>query len=94
MLRHETPEDFVIATGESRTLGEFAAAAFVAFGLDWRQHVVADPELARPTDILLSVGRPARARERLKWEATVRMPEIVRRLAAAEAAESGMELRG
>ena len=94
MLRHETPEDFVIATGESRTLGEFAAAAFAAFGLDWRQHVVADPELARPTDILLSVGRPARARERLKWEATVRMPEIVRRLAAAEAAESGMELRG
>jgi GDPmannose 4,6-dehydratase len=89
MLRQETPEDFVIATGESRTLGEFAAAAFAAFGLDWQEHVVSDPALARPTDILLSVGRPTRARERLKWEATMRMSEVVRRLAAGEGLRNG-----
>jgi GDPmannose 4,6-dehydratase len=89
MLRQETPEDFVIATGESRTLGEFAAEAFAAFGLDWKEHVVSDPDLSRPTDILLSVGRPARARERLKWEATMRMSEVARQLAAEEAARNG-----
>ena len=66
------------------SLGEFTAEAFAAFGLDWQQHVVPDPQFARPTDINVSVGRPARARERLNWEAKVRMREIVRRLAAEE----------
>ena len=88
MLRQERPEDFVIATGISRTLGEFTAEVFAAFGLDWKEHVVADPGLERPTDILVSVGRPARARERLKWEATMRMSEVARRLAAEETAEN------
>jgi GDPmannose 4,6-dehydratase len=89
MLRQETPEDFVIATGESRTLGEFAAEAFAAFGLDWKAHVVSDPALSRPTDIVMSVGRPARARERRKWEATMRMSDVTRRLAAEETARHG-----
>jgi GDPmannose 4,6-dehydratase len=89
MLQRDTPEDFVIATGESHSLGEFAAEAFAAFDLDWQQHVVSDPQFARPTDILVSVGRPARARERLNWEAKVRMREIVRRLAAEESAKAG-----
>jgi len=84
MLQQDTPEDFVIATGESHSLEEFAAEAFTAFGLDWKEHVVSEPQLARPTDILVSVGRPARARERLRWEAKIRMREIVRRLAAEE----------
>jgi GDPmannose 4,6-dehydratase len=86
MMRQERPEDFVIATGESRTLGEFTAEVFAAFGLDWQDHVVSDAELARPTDIELSVGCPARARERLAWQATTRMSEVARRLAAEEAA--------
>ena len=89
MLRQETPEDFVIATGESRTLGEFAAEAFAAFGLDWKAHVVSDPSLSRPTDIMMSVGRPARARDRLKWEATMRMSDVARQLAKEEAAQHG-----
>jgi GDPmannose 4,6-dehydratase len=88
MLQRDTPEDFVLATGESHSLGEFAAEAFAAFGLDWEQHIVSDPQLARPTDILVSVGRPARARERLSWEAKVRMREIVRRLAAEESGKT------
>jgi GDPmannose 4,6-dehydratase len=88
MLQRDAPEDFVIATGENHSLGEFAAEAFAAFGLDWQQHVVSDPEFARPTDILVSVGRPARARERLGWEAKVRMREVVRRLAAEESGKS------
>jgi GDP-D-mannose dehydratase len=51
--------------------------------------VVSDPALARPTDILLSVGRPTRARERLRWEATMRMSDVVRRLAAEEGSRNG-----
>ena len=93
MLRQETPEDFVIATGESRSLGEFAAEVFAAFGLDWKEHVVSDPALSRPTDIMMSVGRPARARERLKWQATMRMSDVARRLAADDAAQAGAGAR-
>jgi GDPmannose 4,6-dehydratase len=89
MLRQDTPQDFVIATGESRTLGDFAAEAFAAFGLDWKEHVVSDPALSRPTDIAMSVGCPARARARLKWEATIRMADVARRLAAEEGARNG-----
>ena len=89
MLRQETPEDFVIATGETHTLAEFAAIAFDAFGLDWQKHVVSDAGLGRPTDIALSVGRPTRARERLKWEATMHMSEVVRRLVVEEGACNG-----
>lgn len=85
MLRHETPADFVVATGESHPLAAFAEQAFAAFGLDWRQHVVSDPELMRPSDIAISLGRPTRAREVLGWQAETRMPDIVRRLAAAAA---------
>jgi GDPmannose 4,6-dehydratase len=89
IMRQTVPEDFVIATGESRTLREFVAEAFAAFDLNWKDYVVSVPELMRTTDILVSAGRPTRARERLNWAATIRMSEVVRRLAAAEMAQSG-----
>jgi len=86
IVRHSSPEDFVIATGECATLRAFTAEAFRAFHLDWRDHVTSASELMRPSDISVSVGRPDRARERLGWTAQIRMPDVVRRLAAAEMA--------
>jgi GDPmannose 4,6-dehydratase len=83
LLLRDTPEDFVVATGESATLRTFTAEAFAAFGLDWRDHVQSNPQLLRPADIMTSVGRPMRARENLGWQARTRMPEVVRRLAAS-----------
>ncbi len=55
MLQGEQPDDFVIATGESRSLEEFVAAVFSEVGLNWRDHVVGDSSLLRPTD--LDIGR-------------------------------------
>lgn len=83
MVRAETPEDLVVATGRAATLRDFAAAAFGAFGLDWEDHVVSVDDLKRPSDIATSLGRPDRAREKLGWVATTRMPELARRLAMA-----------
>lgn len=83
MNRMERPEDFVIATGVSSTLGDFAREAFAAFGLDSSEHVRSVPELIRPSEIMMSVGRPGRARDRLGWVARTRMPEVARRLAQA-----------
>jgi len=83
MLTAETPEDYVIATGHTSTLEAFVAEAFAAAGLDWRQHVEFDPALRRPTEIDCGRGDPAKAAAQLGWQATVRMPEVARRMVAA-----------
>lgn len=80
MLQQERPEDFVIATGESRPLEEFVRAAFQCVGLDWREHVVTDKHLLRPTDLQIGRGNPDKARRLLGWEATTKMDEVVRKM--------------
>jgi GDPmannose 4,6-dehydratase len=84
MLQQERPEDFVIATGETHTLEEFVAAVFALLDLDWRRHVVSDPSLLRPSDILVSRGNPARAARVLGWKARMRMREVIAWIVAAE----------
>ncbi len=86
MLQRDKPDDYVVATGQSHTLGEFAAAAFAHFGLDWRNHVKSDPSLLRPADIVHSRGDATKARERLGWRAQSRMADVVRMMAEAEVA--------
>jgi GDPmannose 4,6-dehydratase len=77
MLQRERAEDFVIATGESHTLQEFVAAAFEAVGLDWREWVVSDPALYRPTELRGNRGNPAKAARLLEWQAQRRMREVI-----------------
>ena len=78
MLQQEKPDDYVIATGESHSLEEFVAAAFAQVGLRWRDHVVIDPELFRPTEIAVSRGNPQKAASTFGWRARYQMPEVVR----------------
>jgi GDPmannose 4,6-dehydratase len=85
MLQSEEPRDYVVATGHTWSLRDFVAEAFLAHGLDWQAHVVHDPSLGRPSDIVRSAGDPTRAASELGWRAEVLMPEVVRRMAAAEA---------
>lgn len=84
MLQQDAPDDFVIATGESHSLEEFVEQAFAAVGLDWRDHVVRDKALLRPTDLATGRGNPARARDRLGWQARHRMRDVVRMMVQAE----------
>jgi GDPmannose 4,6-dehydratase len=93
MLRHDTPEDFVIATGVASRLEDFVDAAFRCFGLDWRTHVDSDKAFMRPSDISLSVGNPAKAKRLLGWSATVTMPDLVNRLVEAELVRRRMSAR-
>ena len=78
MLQQDEPQDFVVATGRTFTLEEFVAAAFAAFSLDWRRHVVQDEKLFRPTDIQVSRANPAKAKALLGWEAKVSGVDVVR----------------
>jgi GDPmannose 4,6-dehydratase len=84
MLQHSRPDDYVIATGETHTLGEFVSAAFSAVGLDAREHVDSDPALFRPTDVEGNYASTEKAARVLGWRANVHMHEAVMRMIAAE----------
>lgn len=80
ILQQDQPEDFVIATGKTSTLEELVAAAFASVGLDWRDHVISNPELYRPTDIAVGRANPTKAYEKLGWKAEIGLEEIVDRM--------------
>jgi len=83
MLQQDEPEDYVIATGASFALEEFVQTAFVCAGLDWREHLVTDASLYRLTDIAVGRGNPAKAKEKLGWEAKYKMHDVVRMMVEA-----------
>jgi len=78
MLQQERAEDFVIATGQSNRLEKFVESAFECVGLDWRKHVVNDPSLLRPTDIVENCGNSLKAKELLGWQPKYFMEDVVR----------------
>ena len=80
ILQQDTPEDFVIATGETNTLEEFVAEAFACVGLDWRDHVASDPSLLRPSEIMVSRANPEKATQKLGWNAEFKMRDVIRML--------------
>ena len=77
MLQQQEADDFAIATGESHKLEDFVAEAFACIGLDWHDYVVTDASLLRPTDLTVSWGNPAKAKEILGWQAQYKMQDIV-----------------
>jgi GDPmannose 4,6-dehydratase len=78
ILQQEKPEDYVVATGETHTLEEFVAEAFNCVGLDWREYVVADQSLLRPSEIMVSRANPAKAADKMGWQASYKMRDVVR----------------
>jgi GDPmannose 4,6-dehydratase len=86
ILGAERPDDFVLATGETHSVGEFCELAFRAVGLDYRDHVVLDAEYARPVDITGTRGDAGKAARELGWRPRTTFPELVRRMVEAERA--------
>jgi GDPmannose 4,6-dehydratase len=79
MLQQKEPGDYVVATGETHTVGEFVEAAFQEVGLDWRKHVRFDEALVRPAEVNLLLGDPRRILD-LGWEPEVGFRELVRKM--------------
>jgi GDPmannose 4,6-dehydratase len=77
MLQKKSPDDYVVATGESHKLSEFIEIAFQILGLNWQEHVVIDKGLCRPTDIAISRGNPKKAWEELGWKAKHKLKDFV-----------------
>lgn len=84
MLQVETPDDFIVATGQSSSLEDFVRAAFESVGLDWRQHVEIDQSLGRPADLQWSGGIADKAASKLGWRATLLMPDVARLMVEAD----------
>jgi GDPmannose 4,6-dehydratase len=84
MLQLPEPDDFVIATGEERSLEDFVATTFKELGLDWRKHVVSNTALFRPSDIERSCGNTTKAKNILGWEAKKTFREIIHELIKSE----------
>jgi len=84
MLQQEVPDDYVIATGETRSVREFVQAAFDAVDLDWEKYVGYDARYERPAEVELLVGDPTKARKQLGWEPKVKFDELVSLMVEAD----------
>jgi GDPmannose 4,6-dehydratase len=84
MLQQDQPDDYVVATGETHSVEEFAQIAFTEAGLDWREHVVVDPSLYRPSEVHVLLGNAARARRELGWNYKTTFPELVREMVRSD----------
>jgi GDPmannose 4,6-dehydratase len=80
MLQQDQAQDFVIATGTTMTLEEFVQAAFDEANLNWRDHVIQDPSLFRPTDLEIGRADPSKAVKALQWQASTRGTDVVKKM--------------
>jgi GDPmannose 4,6-dehydratase len=86
MLQQDEPDDYVIATGEEHSVREFAEAAFARVGLNYRDHVVVDPQLMRPAEVEILQGDASRAKRKLGWSYEVKFADLVHEMVDADLA--------
>ncbi len=84
MLQQDIAEDFVIATGTTRTVREFGKVAFDTLGLDFDEFYVRDPKFVRPAEVDVLVGDPSKANKVLRWKAETPFEEWVGRMVEAD----------
>ncbi len=84
MLQQDEPDDYVIATGVSHSVREFAQLAFEEVGLDWKEYVTVDERFKRPADVADLCGNASKARAVLGWTPDTSFSELVRIMVAAD----------
>ncbi len=94
MLQQETPDDYVIATGETNTVRDFCRHAFEHVNLNWEDHVQVDPKFFRPADVNALCGNPAKAQRMLEWQPEVSFAELVAMMVDADLDRVERELEG
>jgi GDPmannose 4,6-dehydratase len=87
MLSYDTPDDWVLATGETHTVEEFVELAFSEVGLDWNEYVLTSDKYQRPNEVNHLLGDPSKAKEKLNWEPKVDFKGLVKLMV-----ESDLEL--
>jgi GDPmannose 4,6-dehydratase len=84
MLQRDTPDDFVIATGQTHSIEKLLNIAFNCVDLDWKNYTVQDPQFMRPAEVDLLVGDATKAGEKLGWEPQVTFEELVQMMVEAD----------
>lgn len=87
MMQQDTPDDYIVSTGEANSLQDFVSEAFAVLDLDWRKYVKSDPALFRPTDLSWGQGCPEKAFNKFNWQAKLKMRDVVRKM--IESIQSG-----
>ena len=87
MLQQDTPDDYVVATGQTQTVRELLEVAFDYVGLDYNDYVSIDPRYYRPSEVDFLLGDPAKAKKQLGWEPRVSFKELIHMMV-----DSDMEL--
>jgi GDPmannose 4,6-dehydratase len=78
MLQQPSPEDYVIASGETHSVREFLEEVFAVAGLSVAKHVVFDERLLRPHEVPLLLGDATKAEEKLGWVPEIKFKELAR----------------
>ena len=94
MLQADTPDDYVIATGETHSVREFLEHAFGHVELDWERYVELDPRYERPTEVDLLIGDPRKAKRDLGWAPRVKFEELVQIMVDADLEVARKEAHG
>ena len=93
MLQQDEPQDFVISTGEARTVKKFVELAFARADLDWKKYVVNDPKFHRPAEVDLLIGDSHKAKTILKWEPKTSFEELVNMMVDSDLKQVKSELK-
>ncbi len=84
MLQQDSPDDYVVCTGETHSVREFCELAFSHVGLDWEEHVVVDPAFMRPAEVDLLVGDAGKAERQLGWKPRTPFEDLVHMMVDAD----------
>ena len=90
MLQQNTPRDYVIGTGEDRSVRDLLDAAFSVVGLDWEPYVEIDPRYFRPTDVDFLKADAAKARSELGWKPDFTFEDLVEEMVVSDLADLGL----
>ncbi len=93
MLQQATPDDYVIATGETHSVQELCEIAFARAGLNWRDHVIRDPKLVRPAEVDLLQGDASKAKRVLGWQPRVSFRQLIEMMVDADIERVGRQAR-
>jgi GDPmannose 4,6-dehydratase len=92
MLQHDTPEDFVIGTGQTHAVRELCDLAFGALNLNYQDYVVVDPCFVRPPEPVQLVADPSKIRRLLGWQPTVSFEQLVGMMVEADMRQLASEI--
>ena len=84
MLQQDTPDDYVVATGETTTVRDMCQIAFTHVGLNYEDFVVIDPAFFRPAEVDVLLGDPSKAERQLGWKAQTSLTQLITMMVDAD----------